>query len=104
MARPRRASGEPRRPVSEPPGGGPTRDWPTRHHRSELRELTGLDQVDQHVPRVLLEDGEVASFPDPHLVAEYLDLGARGARWAQGHRGLLHCAHLLSFTSFRCSM
>jgi hypothetical protein len=40
------------------------------YDRSELREPTGLDQVDQHVPLVLVENREVAGFSDPHLVAE----------------------------------
>jgi len=39
-----------------------------------------MDQVNQQVPLVLLRDGEVPSFADPHLVTRDLDLGARSAR------------------------
>jgi len=36
---------------------------------SDLRKLTGLNQVDQHIPSVLGENREIASFPDPDLIA-----------------------------------
>jgi hypothetical protein len=40
---------------------------------SYLRQSTGLDQVDQEVPFVLLEDGEIARLANPHLVPGDLD-------------------------------
>lgn len=45
----------------------------------DLRELARLDQINQHVPLVLLEHGEVARFADPHFITGDLDIGARAS-------------------------
>src|SRR2546426_7689108 len=58
--------------------------------RSDPSELTGLDQVDEHVPFLLLENRKIAGLADADLVADDLDLRAGGARRAQGH---LHACH-----------
>src|SRR5882724_1814556 len=58
--------------------------------RSDPSELTRLDQVDEHVPFLLLENRKITGLADADLVAGDLDLRAGGARRAQGH---LHAFH-----------
>ena len=72
---------------------------------SELRELTGLDQVDQEIPLVLLEDGEIARLADPDFISDNLDIRA-GATTRRAERDLVicHSVHLPPFTTLRCSM
>src|SRR2546426_11233768 len=59
-------------------------------YRSDPCELTRPDKVDEHVPFPPLENREIAGLSDANLVAGDLDLGAGGARRAQGH---LHAFH-----------
>src|SRR2546427_9783983 len=58
--------------------------------RSAPSELTRLDQVDEHVPFLLLENRKITGLADADRIAGDLDLGAGGARRAQGH---LHAFH-----------
>jgi len=66
----------------------------------QLRELAGLDQINQDIPFVLPQHGQVPSFSDPHFIADHLDFGAVGAHGAQGH---LH-GFLLMFDPLMRSM
>jgi hypothetical protein len=46
--------------------------------RSDRRQLSRFDQVDEHVPFRGLENGEVAFLTDSHFVADDLHLGTGG--------------------------
>jgi len=72
---------------------------------SDLRELAGLDQINQYIPFVLLEDGEIAGFADADLVTGELHFRALPTPcWAQQHFPIVQCVHLLPLTIFRRSM
>src|SRR5438034_246739 len=89
--------------------GGPTRRSPWRAtgrpaEASDLRQLARLDQVNQHVPLVLLQDREVPGFTDAHLVALDGDFRAVDARWAERHLQAVHIRLLPFFGRLACSM
>jgi hypothetical protein len=51
---------------------------------SKPRQLPRLDQIDQRVPSLFVEHGQIAGLTDPYLagLSDDLDFRARGARWA----------------------
>src|ERR1044071_4903176 len=72
---------------------------------SDLRELTRLDHVNEDVPFVLPEDGEITGLADADLITSKLHFRALPtACWAQQHFPVVQCTHLLPFTIFRRSM
>lgn len=60
----------------------------------QLRELTGLDEVDEGVPRLLVQDDEIPRFTDPDLRAgaDDFDLGTGTTRRAERNLGAVHRA------------
>src|SRR4029450_13555716 len=68
---------------------------PLPYQESDSGELAGADQLDQHVPLLLLKHGEVAGLADPALLLAHLDLGAGPAGRTEGHLHGLHRTHLL---------
>src|SRR5438445_1320195 len=68
---------------------------------SGLRQLARLDQVNQHVPLVLLQDREVPGFTDADLVALDGDFRAVDARWAERHLQAVHFVSSLSSSRWR---
>jgi hypothetical protein len=79
--------------------------WPPGPRQSDLRELAGLNQVNQYVPLVLGENRQVTSLTDPDLVASELHFRALStACWAQQHFPVVQCVHLLPLTIFSRSM
>src|SRR5438034_3290503 len=78
---------------------------PPHRRESDLGELTRLDHLNQDVPFILLEDGEITGFADADLVASELHFRAFATpRRAQQHFPVVQCTHLLPFTIFRRSM
>ena len=89
----------PKRPPAPSTGGLPA------CRPSRLRELTGLDQVNEHVPLVLGENREIPGFTDPDLVSRELHFRASAAaEGTQQHFLVVQCLHLLPFTIFSRSM
>src|SRR5437867_6662200 len=58
--------------------------------RSDLSDLTRMDQIDEYVPFLPLENRKIAGLADADLGAGDLELRTGGARRAQGH---LHAFH-----------
>src|SRR5438132_10055589 len=86
--------------------GGPTGRSPWRStgrpaEASDPRQLARLDQVNQHVPLVLLQDREVPGFTDADLVALDGDFRAVDARWAERHLQAVHFVSSLSSSRWR---
>ena len=51
---------------------------------SKPRKPTRLDQIDERIPRILVEHGQIANLTDPYLagLSDDLDFRAGGAGWA----------------------
>src|SRR3989442_14409377 len=68
---------------------------------SDLRQLARLDQVNRHVPLVLLQAREVPGFTDAHLVALDGDFRTVDARWAERHLQAVHFVSSRSSSGWR---
>ncbi len=50
----------------------------------ELGEAAGVNQIDERIPSILVEHGQIADLTDPYLagLSDDLDFRAGGAPWA----------------------
>ena len=88
-----------KRPPAQSTGGLPA------SRSSDFRELAGLDQINEHVPLVVGENGEIPGLTDPHLATRELHFWAGSAPGrAQQYLPVVQCVHLLPFTNSSRSM